>query len=165
MKHKDGLDIAALLLLLLVAIAAMVVPVALTQPALLAVPAVLVLIALCVVLYQRRRLRRALDHAERIGKVFQIKIAAQLPAGDSVVLYARRLLHQPPFDAVFRADIVHFPARGLQARHQGQIGRDMPCRAPAGEDNTLHEPQPPDVFDWNRVESQLYYSTQRGLLD
>ena len=57
MKHKDGLDIAALLLLLLVAIAAMVVPVALTQPALLAVPAVLVLIALCVVLYQRRRLR------------------------------------------------------------------------------------------------------------
>ena len=47
MKHKDGLDIAALLLLLLVAIAAMVVPVALTQPALLAVPAVLVLIALC----------------------------------------------------------------------------------------------------------------------
>ena len=54
MKHKDGLDIAALLLLLLVAIAAMVVPVALTQPALLAVPAVLVLIALCVVLYQRR---------------------------------------------------------------------------------------------------------------
>ena len=57
MKHKEGLDIAALLLLLLVAIAAMVVPVALTQPALLAVPAVLVLIALCVVLYQRRRLR------------------------------------------------------------------------------------------------------------
>ena len=57
MKHKDGLDIAALLLLLLVAIAVMVVPVALTQPALLAVPAVLVLIALCVVLYQRRRLR------------------------------------------------------------------------------------------------------------
>ena len=57
MKHKDGLDIAALLLLLLVAIAAMVVPVALTQPALLAVPAVLVLITLCVVLYQRRRLR------------------------------------------------------------------------------------------------------------
>ena len=46
-----------LLLLLLVAIAAMVVPVALPQPALLAVPAVLVLIALCVVLYQRRRLR------------------------------------------------------------------------------------------------------------
>ena len=56
MKHKDGLDIAALLLLLLVAIAVMVVPVALTQPARW-VPAVLVLIALCVVLYQRRRLR------------------------------------------------------------------------------------------------------------
>ena len=42
-----------MLLLLLAAVAAMVVPVALTQPALLAVPAVLVLIALCVVLYQR----------------------------------------------------------------------------------------------------------------
>lgn len=58
MKHKDGLDIAALLLLLLAAIAAMVVPVALTQAALLAVPAVLVLIALCVVLYQRRACAR-----------------------------------------------------------------------------------------------------------
>ena len=46
MKHKDGLDIAAVLLLLLVAVAAMVVPVALTQPQLLAVPAMLVLIAL-----------------------------------------------------------------------------------------------------------------------
>ena len=74
MKHKDGLDIAALLLLLLVAIAAMVVPVALTQPALLAVPAVLVLIALCVVLYQRRRLRaflaRQSGHISGQGMIF-----------------------------------------------------------------------------------------------
>ena len=57
MKHKDGLDIAAVLLLLLAAVAVMVVPVALVRPLLLAVPVVLVLIALCVVLYQRRRLR------------------------------------------------------------------------------------------------------------
>ena len=57
MKHKDGLDIAAVLLLLLAAVAVMVVPVALVRPQLLAVPVVLVLIALCVVLYQRRRLR------------------------------------------------------------------------------------------------------------
>ena len=57
MKHKDGLDIAAVLLLLLAAVAVMVVPVALVRPQLLAVPAMLVLIALCVVLYQRRRLR------------------------------------------------------------------------------------------------------------
>ncbi len=57
MKHKDGLDIAAVLLLLLAAVAVMVVPVALVMPQLLAVPAMLVLIALCVVLYQRRRLR------------------------------------------------------------------------------------------------------------
>ena len=57
MKHKDGLDIAAVLLLLLATVAVMVVPVALVRPLLLAVPVVLVLIALCVVLYQRRRLR------------------------------------------------------------------------------------------------------------
>ena len=57
MKHKDGLDIAAVMLLLLAAVAVMVVPVALVKPQLLAIPAVLVLIALCVVLYQRRRLR------------------------------------------------------------------------------------------------------------
>ena len=57
MKHKDGLDIAAVLLLLLASVAVMVVPVALVRPQLLAVPAMLVLIALCVVLYQRRRLR------------------------------------------------------------------------------------------------------------
>ena len=59
MKHKDGLDIAAVMLLLLAAVAVMVVPVALVKPQLLAIPAVLVLIALCVVLYQRRRLARA----------------------------------------------------------------------------------------------------------
>ena len=57
MKHKDGLDTAAVMLLLLAAVAFMVVPVALVKPQLLAIPAVLVLIALCVVLYQRRRLR------------------------------------------------------------------------------------------------------------
>lgn len=57
MKHKDGLDAAAVVLLLLAAVAVMVVPVALVKPVLLAVPAVLVLLALCVVLYQRRRLR------------------------------------------------------------------------------------------------------------
>lgn len=37
MKHKDGLDIAAVLLLLLAAVAVMVVPVALVRPQLLAV--------------------------------------------------------------------------------------------------------------------------------
>mgnify|MGYP000641757905 FL=1 len=57
MKHKDGLDIAAVMLLLLAAVAVMVVPAALVKPQLLAIPAVLVLIALCMVLYQRRRLR------------------------------------------------------------------------------------------------------------
>ena len=35
MKHKDGLDIAAVMLLLLAAVAVMVVPVALVKPCLL----------------------------------------------------------------------------------------------------------------------------------
>gem|GEM_PF-6815172 len=39
MKHKDGLDIAAVMLLLLAAVAVMVVPVALVKPQLLAIPA------------------------------------------------------------------------------------------------------------------------------
>lgn len=57
MKHKDGLDAAAVLLLLLVALVAMVVPVALTAPEWLAVPLVLVIAALCVLWRMRRKLR------------------------------------------------------------------------------------------------------------
>ena len=57
MKHKDGLDAAAVFLLLLVAVAAMIVPVALVSPQWLIVPLVLVVIALCVLWYKRRRLR------------------------------------------------------------------------------------------------------------
>ncbi len=57
MKHKDGLDAAAVLLLLLVALVAMVVPVALTAPEWLVVPLVLVIAALCVLWRMRRKLR------------------------------------------------------------------------------------------------------------
>lgn len=57
MKHKDGLDAAAVLLLLLVALMAMVVPVAIVSPQWLIVPFVLVVVALCVLWYTRRRLR------------------------------------------------------------------------------------------------------------
>lgn len=57
MKHKDGLDAAAVLLLLLVALVAMVVPVAIVSPQWLIVPFVLVVVALCVLWYTRRRLR------------------------------------------------------------------------------------------------------------
>lgn len=57
MKHKDGLDAAAVLLLLLVAVIAMVVPVALISPQWLIAPLVLVVAALCVLWYTRRRLR------------------------------------------------------------------------------------------------------------
>ena len=57
MKRKDGLNVAAVVLLLVIAVAVMVVPVALVKPQLLVVPALLVLVALCVVLWQRRRLR------------------------------------------------------------------------------------------------------------
>lgn len=58
MKHKDGLDMVAVLLLLLAALAFMIVPVALTAPQWLIPPLVLVLIALWVLWFTRRRLRR-----------------------------------------------------------------------------------------------------------
>ncbi len=57
MKHTDALDTAAAVLLLLVALAAMVVPVAVLCPQWLIPPLVLVAIALCVLLFLRRRLR------------------------------------------------------------------------------------------------------------
>ena len=57
MKHTDALDTAAAVLLLLVALAAMVVPVAVLCPQWLIPPLVLVVIALCVLLFLRRRLR------------------------------------------------------------------------------------------------------------
>ena len=57
MKHTDALDTAAVVLLLLVALAAMVVPVAVLCPQWLIPPLVLVAIAVCVLLLLRRRLR------------------------------------------------------------------------------------------------------------
>lgn len=57
MKHKDGLDTAAVLLLLLVALVVMIVPVAMVSPQWLIVPFALVVIALGILWYMRRRLR------------------------------------------------------------------------------------------------------------
>ena len=57
MKQKQGLDLAAVILLLLIACAALAVPVALLSPKWLIAPAVLVVVALGVLWYQRRRLR------------------------------------------------------------------------------------------------------------
>ena len=57
MKQKQGLDLAAVILLLLIACAALAVPVALLSPQWLIAPAVLVVAALGVLWYQRRRLR------------------------------------------------------------------------------------------------------------
>ena len=57
MKQKQGLDLAAVILLLLIACAALAVPVALLSPKWLIAPAVLVVAALVVLWYQRRRLR------------------------------------------------------------------------------------------------------------
>ena len=57
MKHTDALDTAAAVLLLLAALAAMVVPVAVLCPQWLIPPLVLVAIAVCVLLFLRRRLR------------------------------------------------------------------------------------------------------------
>ena len=57
MKQKQGLDLAAVILLLLIACAALAVPVALLSPQWLIAPAVLVVVALGILWYQRRRLR------------------------------------------------------------------------------------------------------------
>ena len=57
MKQKQGLDLAAVILLLLIACAVLAVPVALLSPKWLIAPAVLVVLALGIVWYQRRRLR------------------------------------------------------------------------------------------------------------
>ncbi len=57
MKQKQGLDLAAVILLLLIACAVLAVPVALLSPKWLIAPAVLVAAALGVLWYQRRRLR------------------------------------------------------------------------------------------------------------
>ena len=57
MKQKQGLDLAAVILLLLIACAILAVPVALLSPKWLIAPAVLVVAALGVLWYQRRRLR------------------------------------------------------------------------------------------------------------
>ena len=57
MKQKQGLDLAAVILLLLIACAALAVPVALLSPKWLIAPAVLVVAALGVLWHQRRRLR------------------------------------------------------------------------------------------------------------
>ena len=57
MKQKQGLDLAAVILLLLIACAALAVPVALLSPKWLIAPVVLVVAALGVLWYQRRRLR------------------------------------------------------------------------------------------------------------
>lgn len=57
MKQKQGLDLAAVILLLLIACAGLAVPVALLSPKWLIAPAVLVVLALGIVWYQRCRLR------------------------------------------------------------------------------------------------------------
>ena len=57
MKQKQGLDLAAVILLLLIACAVLAVPVALLSPKWLIASAVLVVLALGIVWYQRRRLR------------------------------------------------------------------------------------------------------------
>ena len=57
MKHKNGLDMAAVLLLLLVALATMVIPVAVVAPQWLIVPVILVAVAACILWFWRRKLR------------------------------------------------------------------------------------------------------------
>lgn len=139
MKHKDGLDIAAVLLLLLAAVAVMVVPVALVMPQLLAVPAMLVLIALCVVLYQRRRLRTFLakqlcstefENSRIQYSLANLPIATVLINDGRILWYNQHFKEQVlgDYDAVTRPVARVLPEFDLAV-----------CSRPHGQDLTVRE--------------------------
>ena len=82
-----------------------------------------------------RRLPNAVDHAKGIGKVFRVKITAQLAYRDGVEGDALHLGDQLLLGAVGRADVMDFPSVGLQAWNQRQVRRDMPGGSAAGEND------------------------------
>ena len=82
MKQKQGLDLAAVILLLLIACAVLAVPVALLSPKWLIAPAVLVVLALGIVWYQRRRLR-AFVAKNLCSTDFESQLSAVLEAARS----------------------------------------------------------------------------------
>ena len=86
-----------------------------------------------------KALEHAGDHAERIGEVLQIKIPAQLAGADRVVSDALHRFDQGALDAVFRANVVDFPALLKQQGNQRLIGGNVAGRAAAGQNNALHK--------------------------
>ena len=89
-------------------------------------------------LQQEARLFYALYHSEHIADILAGKITPQLPRRDTVIRYTR-LLHQRFFNAVFRADIKHFPAFRPQLRQKRQIGGYMSGCAAPGQYDSFHK--------------------------
>ena len=87
-------------------------------------------------------LKRALNHAEGVGEVFQVEIAAQLAAVHDVIAHAVDRLDQAALDAVFRADVMNFPALGAQRGNESEVGRDVAGGAAARQNDLFHEDTP-----------------------
>ena len=58
---------------------------------------------------EHQRLARARDYLQRVGQVFQVKIAAKFSGGHGVVADARQGFNQPALDAIRRADVMYVP--------------------------------------------------------
>lgn len=139
MKHKDGLDAAAILLLLLVALVAMVVPVALVSPQWLIEPLIVVVIALCVLWYMRRKLRSyvaaQLCSTDFDNSRIQYSLAG-LPIPTMLVADGRILW----YNAVFRekvldgSDVVTRPVERVFPELNLAV-----CSRPHGQDLTVGE--------------------------
>ena len=139
MKHKDGLDAAAILLLLLVALVAMIVPVALVSPQWLIAPLIVVVIALCVLWYMRRKLRyyvaAQLCSTDFDNSRIQYSLAG-LPIPTMLVADGRILW----YNAVFRekvldgSDVVTRPVERVFPELNLAV-----CSRPHGQDLTVGE--------------------------
>ena len=105
-----------------------------------------------------RRLGDALDHAEGIGKILGVKVAAQLAHRYAVVFHARQSGNQLLFHTVCRANVVHFPAVLLQTGNQRQIRRHMTAGTAACHYNFFHGSMFLQGF---RVYNFIHYSTGR----
>ena len=57
--------------------------------------------------HQVRALERAGNHAEGIGEVLPVKVAAQLAGFDHMIGHARQIAYHAVLDAILRADVVH----------------------------------------------------------
>ena len=137
MKQKQGLDLAAVILLLLIACAALAVPVALLSPKWLIAPAVLVVAALGVLWYQRRRLRafvaKNLCSTDFENSRVQYSLTG-LPIPTMLIAYGRVLW----YNTIFREEVLN----GTDAVTR-PIDRLFPeldlavCSRPHGQDLTV----------------------------